>query len=77
MNIIERLENYVEEDMVYQDYAKGHTDFNDFEIFCIEHCIDINKVVGLIKRIKEYCDKNMDNSKYIEDILGMIKEIDE
>lgn len=41
-----RLKEYIRTDIVYQDFMK-HPDkkINDFEMFCVEHCEDIKKLL--------------------------------
>lgn len=47
---IKNLKQYIKEDVVYNLYKqKKQKEFNDFEMFCIEHCKDIEIL------IKEYC----------------------
>ena len=57
-----RLQQYVDEDEIYQGYKNGeepsHNDGNtDFEWFCIEHCRDIDCLlkenIELRERLKE------------------------
>ena len=50
----DRLKTYINEDEVYQKYKKGETNFNDFDKFCIQHCIDIEEILqdNQILRIK-------------------------
>lgn len=74
MNVIESLEEYLRNDIIYKDYQNGHTDFNDFEIFCIEHCQDIEKMLLMRKRILEYCKQNVKNNECLTEILDIIKE---
>lgn len=55
---IKRLEEYVNSDMIYQEYKKGyrpsHNDGSgDFEWFCIEHCGDIEKILNEYKKLKQ------------------------
>jgi len=53
-----RLKEYIRTDIVYTDFMK-HPDknFNDFDMFCVEHCEDIKKLLEenekLEKELKE------------------------
>ena len=55
MNIeknISNLKKYIEEDEIYLKYKnKEETIFSDFEMFCINHCNDIEIVLDK-RRIK-------------------------
>lgn len=53
-----RLQQYVDEDKIYQDWANENTSYiSDFDRFCIEHCRDIKCLLEenkeLRKRLKE------------------------
>ena len=50
----DRLKTYISEDEIYKKYKKGETNFNDFDKFCIQHCIDIEEILqdNQILRIK-------------------------
>ena len=55
---IKRLEEYVENDFIYQEHKKGYEPFHndgsgDFEWFCIEHCSDIEKLLNEYKDLKK------------------------
>ena len=58
-----RLKDYIKMDIVYNDFKKNPTHkFNDFEMFSIEHCKDIKKLLEendrLEKELKELRGKN-------------------
>lgn len=58
-----RLKEYIRTDVVYQDFMEHPSKkFNDFEIFCVEHCKDIKKLLEenekLEKELKELRGKN-------------------
>lgn len=50
----DRLKTYISEDEIYKKYKKGETNFNDFDKFWIQHCIDIEEILqdNQILRIK-------------------------
>lgn len=58
-----RLKEYIRTDVVYQDFMEHPTKkFNDFDMFCVEHCEDIKKLLEendkLEKELKEIRGKN-------------------
>jgi len=61
----QRLKKYIELDVMYQDYKKGETDIiNDFGMFCIEHCQDIQDLLdeneclqGQIDYLRRSCER--------------------
>lgn len=53
-----RLKDYIKTDIVYNDFKEHPTKkFNDFDMFCVEHCEDIKKLLEenekLEKELKE------------------------
>lgn len=43
---ISNLNQYVSDDIVYKKYLKNENlEYNDFEIFCINHCKDIKTLI--------------------------------
>lgn len=51
----ERLEEYVKNDKVYQDYLNGKLkEPSDFEMFCIQHCEDIELALKVIEETKKF-----------------------
>lgn len=47
----ENLIKYLKEDVIYQDWLSGKLDEpSDFEIFCINHCKDIQKLISRADR---------------------------
>lgn len=56
MNIdksIENLKKYVEEDDIYTRYKNGeYKEISDFELFCINHCKDIEIILGNLEMQK-------------------------
>ena len=53
MNNEERLREYVNSDTTYQDFKKGKDVFSDFDMFCIEHCKDIEEMLEKVKRLED------------------------
>lgn len=51
------LKEYIEEDEIYQQYLKkdNKEDFSDFDLFCIQHCEDIENYLDLC----DILDKNL------------------
>lgn len=55
----ERLEQYVKEDEIYNEYLDNNKSYiSDFDRFCIEHCQDIKNILEeneeLKKQLEEY-----------------------
>ena len=47
INHIQNLKDYIQEDIIYNDYLKRPAaEFNDFEKFCILHIEDIKWLLG-------------------------------
>lgn len=58
-----RLKDYIKTDIVYNEFKEHPTKkFNDFDMFCVEHCEDIKKLLDendkLEKELKEIRGKN-------------------
>lgn len=53
MNNEERLREYVNTDLSYQDFKKGKGVFSDFDMFCIEHCKDIEELLEKVKQLED------------------------
>ena len=54
MNAEERLKEYIERDEIYQDYKKDKLmNPSDFEIFCIQHCKDIEEILEENQELKK------------------------
>jgi len=84
MRAIDNLKEYINEDLIYQDYKKGiepsHNDGNtDFEWFCINHCRDIEKVLNKIEKqkneIKVLKWDNNDKKGIENDYLELLERI--
>ena len=57
-NYKERLKEYVKTDIVYKDFMENkNKKFNDFEMFCVEHCQDIEKLLEENKTLKQEITK--------------------
>lgn len=52
-----RLREYVEKDIIYQDYKKSNKEPSDFERFCFVHCRDIENVLNENQLLKEEIEK--------------------
>lgn len=65
-----RLEQYIKEDTVYNEYLNSHKSYaSDFDRFCIQHCEDIKKLLDENQKQKEEIDD------YKEDILNLLDVI--
>ena len=56
MTVKERLEQYIKEDKIYQDFIDSKVrikDLTDFDLYCIQHCIDIEELLEENKELKE------------------------
>ena len=53
MNSEDRLREYVKMDGIYQDFKNGKGVFSDFDMFCVEHCKDIEDVLNRIDELEE------------------------
>lgn len=54
MNCKKRLEEYIENDMIYQDYKENKLmNPSDFDKFCIQHCKDIEELLEENKQLKD------------------------
>lgn len=73
MNNKKRLEEYIENDMIYQDYKEDKLmNPSDFDKFCIQHCKDIEELLEENKQLnndwnilKEFIDTLWLDSKGI------------
>ena len=63
MTTEERLQQYIDNDEVYQGYKNGNMNLTDFEKFCIQHCKDIEEILEENQKYKETIDKAIN---YIE-----------
>ncbi len=56
MAVKERLEQYIKEDKIYQDFIDSKTrikDLTDFDLYCINHCSDIEEMLEKNQQLKE------------------------
>lgn len=76
MNYKQRLEEYVEKDMLYQKFKlnvfpdsdlKG---LSDFDKFCIQHCEDIDKLLNENEKLQEDLEYWQEKYKELEDSLN-------
>lgn len=50
----ERLERYIKEDSIYQEYLDNHKDYvSDFDKFCVQHCQDIKNILEENEKLKK------------------------
>ena len=64
-NSIERLRQYVSEDEIYSKYRKEEiTEPNDFEMYCIEHCEDIEWVLARNTYLEKKSTVDKNSLKY-------------
>lgn len=53
MNCKERLEQYIKEDKIYNDWLDENTSYvSDFDKFCIQHCKDIEELLEENNKLK-------------------------
>lgn len=61
MTAKERLEQYVKENKIYQDFIGSKIrikDLTDFGVFCINHCSDIKEILEENEKLKkQYCER--------------------
>ena len=59
MNSEERLREYVENDLIYQEWKKSENlnVLTDFDWFCVQHCQDIEHILNENKELKEDYEK--------------------
>lgn len=85
---IENLKKYIEEDDIYTRYKNGeYKELNEFEIFCIKHCQDIEIILGNLVALidmQKSANRELKNSipkKKIKDIMKKLnneyKKIDD
>ena len=67
-NNIENLKKYIDEDDIYTRYKNGeYKKISDFELFCINHCKDIEKL------LKDYIRQKQINEEH-QKINGKLRE---
>ncbi len=82
----ERLEQYIKEDKVYNDWLDENTSYvSDFDRFCIQHCEDIKCLLEENEKLKQW-DNNKDsrnsrqrvaNAKLLKENQKLRKKLDE
>jgi len=56
MTVKEKLEQYIKEDKIYQNFIDSKTrikDLTDFDLYCINHCSDIEELLKENKELKK------------------------
>lgn len=57
-NYKKKLKAYLKEDIIYQDYlANKNKHFADFDLFCIEHCTDIENLLIECENLNKKIEK--------------------
>ena len=76
MDYKERLRNFADEDVIYQEYKKGILkEVSDFDKFCIQHCEDIEKILKEVECLQDriaYLERS--NNRREETILELREE---
>ena len=82
------LKKYIELDEIYTRYKNREcTELNDFEIFCIKHCEDIETVLGNLealsnmqiaadKELKKAREINKEHQKINGELREKVKELE-
>lgn len=70
MNKEERLKEYLEKDEIYQEYLNGETHLSDFDMFCIQHCKDIEKMLNENEELKKNIRKAYIKMEEMEEKYG-------
>lgn len=69
----ERLEQYIKEDTIYQDYLNKHSNYVkiliDFDRFCMEHCQDIKNILEENEELKKQLEERYNEIKVLRDSL--------
>lgn len=72
---LENLAEYVDEDAVYQKYLDNEAgETSDFDMFCINHCIDIDIALDLIANLLEAYKKLEKERNAILEALSLVKQ---
>lgn len=57
-NYKKKLKAYLKEDIIYQDYLTNkNKHFADFDLFCIEHCTDIENLLIECENLNKKIEK--------------------
>lgn len=72
---INNLKVYLKYDNIYQKYKidKNTKNLSDFDIFCIEHCIDIDNLINEYERQKQI---NEEHQKINGELREKVKELE-
>ena len=75
---INNLKKYVEEDKIYEDYKNNKlNEFSDFDMFCINHCKDIEKLLSDYTRQKQINEEHQkENGLLREKVKELEKQIE-
>lgn len=69
----ERLEQYVKEDMIYNEYLDNHKNYvSDFDKFCVEHCQDIKNILKENDNLK---NQQKEFVKYLKDEIKKLEKV--
>lgn len=73
-HILSLLE-YIESDEIYNNYLEeGKTDnLSDFDLFCIEHCEDIEVVLDVLTAVVMEVKEERDKNSALVEAMGMLK----
>ena len=71
----ERLREYIEKDIIYQDYKKSNKEPSDFERFCFVHCRDIENVLDENQQLKINCNIGNENLNFYRDECKKYKSL--
>lgn len=87
--IISNLKRYINSDEIYTRYKNGeYNELSDFELFCINHCKDIEVVLGnldILCDMQKTADRDLENARQINEehrkenglLREKIKELEE
>lgn len=75
---IKNLKKYVEEDKIYEDYKNNKlNEFSDFDMFCINHCKDMEKLLSDYTRQKQINEEHQkENGLLREKVKELEKQIE-
>ncbi len=72
---LENLANYIEEDAIYQGYLEdSNKDISDFDMFCVNHCEDIDIALGTIAALLEELGKVTKERNALMEALSLVKQ---
>jgi len=74
MNEEERLLQYINEDAIYQSWKNDELkNPSDFDLFCINHCKDIEVILNENKELKNNCKKIKEHINKIREEYMLMK----